>query len=136
MDFSFLFIIYCIMMENEKTLEEEIHLLNIEDLMYILFIVGSFINIQTNEKVRNFKIQGVSLNDEIRDEYLFASFLILIVFIVFAVRNYKNLTKLKKGSNEYNLAEIRLLGSILLVIGQCMIIYYLYHTDTYSSSPI
>lgn len=124
------------MMENEKTLEEEIHLLNIEDLMYILFIVGSFINIQTNEKVRNFKIQGVSLNDEIRDEYLFASFLILIVFIVFAVRNYKNLTKLKKGSNEYNLAEIRLLGSILLVIGQCMIIYYLYHTDTYSSSPI
>lgn len=124
------------MMENEKTLEEEIHLLDIEDLMYILFIVGSFINIQTNEKVRNFKIQGITLNDEIRDEYLLASFLILIVFIVFAVRNYKNLTKLKKGSNEYNLAEIRLLGSILLVIGQCMIIYYLDHTDTYSSSPI
>ncbi|GEM_PF-7099261 len=124
------------MMKDEKTLEDKIDLLDIENLMYILFIVSSLLNIETNEKVKKVYSRGGNPGEEIRNEYIFASLLILVVFIVFLIRNYKNLTNISRESDQYSLAEIRLIGSILLVIGQCMIIYYLYYTDTYSGSPI
>lgn len=124
------------MMKNEKPLKEKLHLLDIEDTMYILFIVSSLLNISTNEEVRKMYVGGSNPNEKIRDKYLVSSYLVLIVFIAFTVRNYNNLTKLPKDSKQYNLAQIRLIGTILLVVGQCIAIYYLYNTDSYSGSPI
>lgn len=124
------------MMKDEKSLQEKVQLINIENLMYFLFIVASLFNILTNEEVRERYVDGSKPNEEIRNRYLVASYIILIVFIVFMIRNYNNLLKLTKGSSQYDLAQIRLIGSILLIIGQCITIYYLYQTNTYSESPI
>lgn len=124
------------MMRNEKSLEDKLHLIDIENLMYILFIIGSIFNILTNEEVREMYINGSKPNEEIRDRYLVSSYLILIVFIVFMIRNYNNLSQATKDTDQYNLAQIRFIGSILLIVGQCIAIYYLYHTDSYNGSPI
>lgn len=124
------------MRENKNVLEDKIHLIDIENLMYTLFIIASLFNILTNEDVKERYVNGEKPNEEIRNRYLVASYIILIVFIVFLIRNYNNLLKLSKGSSQYDLAQIRLIGSVLLIIGQCIAIYYLYQTDTYNGSPI
>jgi hypothetical protein len=51
-------------------------------------------------------------------------------------RNYNNLMKEKTNSKEYHLLEIRYFGSVLLVLGQILVIYYLLNTESYNGSPI
>lgn len=114
-----------------KTLEEKLKLLDLENFMYTFFIIGSLLDIDANEKVRNLYVNGKNPGEDIRREYLFASYLILTVFAIFMERNYYNLNNLSKDSEEYKFAELRLFGSILIVFGQMLIIYYLYNTDVF-----
>lgn len=115
----------------ENIFNDKFKLLNLENLMYILFIIASLIDIFTNEKVRiAFKNQETPGN-ELRERYIIAGFLILIVFIVFMIRNFNNLNKLTKEDEEYPFAEIRFIGSVLIVIGQFMTLYYFINTTNF-----
>ena len=41
-----------------------------------------------------------------------------------------------KTLEEYELAKLRIYGSYFFIIGQLIVIYYLYNTSTFSDSPI
>lgn len=112
-------------------MNEKIKLLNLEIFMYVFFIVASLISIEANNQAKNNIFKGDDINEELRQQYLFSSYLILFVFIVFLKRNYNNLNNLSIDDPEYNFAQIRLLGSILVVLGQILIIYYLLNTTTF-----
>lgn len=115
----------------ENIFNDKFKLLNLENVMYILFITASLIDIDINEKVRiAFKNQETPSN-ELRDSYIIAGFLILIVFLVFMIRNFNNFSKLTKDDEEYPFAEIRFIGSVLIVIGQFMALYYFINTTNF-----
>ena len=112
-------------------MNEKLKILDIEVFMYTFFIVASLIDIEANMQAKYNVQQGKELNEDLRKQYLLASYLILTVFIVFMKRNYYNLENLSIHEKEYMFAEIRLYGSILIVIGQILIIYYLYNTTIF-----
>ena len=115
----------------EKTLEEKIKLLYIEDLMFSLFIIASLIDIIANEQSRTLLSNNKNLNEELRQKYLFASYLILFVFIFFMERNYNNLTMLNEDDEEYYWAKTRFIGSMLIVLGQIYVIYFYTNTTIF-----
>lgn len=112
----------------------KMELLDIEDFCFILFIIASVIDINGNEKARKFLINQKKLNNDLRNQYLLASFLILIVFFIFFLRNLNNLNNLSPSNPEYGYALARYIGSLLIVIGQCLTIFYYSNTTTFSKT--
>lgn len=119
-------------MDNHK--KEKINLFDIEMLMYFLFIIAACIDLYANEQTRNLYQKNQPLNEEIRQEYILANWLIFIVFITFMIRNYYNLQQLSKESIEYQIAQIRLIGSILIVVGEALVLYYFYSSTIFDSN--
>ena len=113
-------------------MNEKLKMLDLENYMFAIFILASLLSIDANEKAKEEYKKENPLNEDFRKEYLLVGFLILSVFIVFLERNYNNLDKLSKKNKEYDFAKIRLYGSILIVLGQLLIIYYLYNTTTFN----
>lgn len=120
----------------EKSIDDKLKLLDIENAMYIFFIASSLICINANEKVRNKYLNNEKIDKSIQSEYLVGAYLALIVFIVFMERNYDNLKYTDKNTKEYDFEEMRLFGSTLIVFGQLIAIYYLYNTDKFNGGPI
>ena len=109
------------------------NLFALEEIMYILFIFASFISINaTNEKKESLYNKNID-KKSIKEQYLLSSYLILIVFITFLIRNYKTLEKTDKNSEEYKYAQTRFIGSLLIVIGQLFVVYYSSNTTTYDN---
>lgn len=108
-------------------------LLDIENFCFILFIIASVIDINANERVRKIYYENENLNNDLRNQYLLASSLILIVFIIFFLRNLNKLEKLRSTEKEYHFAFSRFIGSILLVIGQALAVYYYWNTTIFSN---
>lgn len=106
-------------------------LLNVENTMYFFFILASMIDIKANEKTRCLYIQNLEPKEDIRQQYILANILILIVFIIFMLRNYNNLSQLSKHSQEYKIAKARYIGSVCIVSGQLLVLYYFYHTTNF-----
>lgn len=112
--------------------DEKIKLLNIEFFMYLLFILAAVIDLFANEKTRSLLEENKTPDDQIRQEYITANILIFIVFFVFMLRNYYNLSQLAEESAEYEFAQSRFIGSVLIVIGQLFVLHYFFHTTTFS----
>ncbi len=113
---------------------DKMELLDIEDFCFILFIIASLIDINGNEQARIFLLKNKKLNNDLRNQYLLASFLILIVFFIFYLRNLNNLNKLDGKNQEYIYALTRYIGSLLIVLGQILIIFYYFNTTTFSNT--
>lgn len=114
--------------------DDKYNLLDIENLCFILFIIASVIDINGNEQARKLYQQNKKLNNDLRNQYLLASFLILFVFIVFFLRNLNNLNKLSKDSKEYPYAFMRCIGSLAIVVGQSLTIYYYQNTTNFTTT--
>lgn len=110
---------------------DKIQLLNIEYTMYIFFIIASVIDMDANMKTRQLYTYRDSPDEALRQEYIIANILILIVFIVFLLRNYENLIHLSKEDLEYKTAWLRYMGSVSIVGGQFLVLYYFYHTTNF-----
>ena len=94
------------------------------------------LNYDTNLKLKDLYLNNQSPNENIRDEFLLANYIGLFIFITFLNRNYNTLNDLEEGTEEYELAKLRIYGSYFFIIGQLIVIYYLYNTSTFSDSPI
>lgn len=116
-----------------EDLNEKYKKLDLENYMFSLFIIASLLSISANEKARSNYKKESPLNENLRKEYIFISYLILFVFIVFLERNYNNLNNINEDNEEYEFAKVRLYGSILIVLGQLLIVYYLYNTTTFKN---
>lgn len=76
-------------------------------------------------------MQNLEPKEDLRQQYIYANILILIVFIIFMLRNYNNLSQLSKHSQEYKIAEARYIGIVFIVSGQLLVLYYFFHTANF-----
>lgn len=98
-------------------------------MMYIFFIIASVIDMDANMKTRQLSAYRDSPDETLWQEYIIANILILIVFIVFLLRNYyENLKPLSKEDLEYKTTWQRYMGSVSIVSGQFLVLYYFYRT--------
>lgn len=106
-----------------RTIEEELNRLNFEDWLFIIVIALATTNIFCNQ------LQKKYLESQNKDYLITASTIFIIgliisvfVYLYFVERNY-NLYKESSKENKV-LFKIKLLGSILLVVGILLLIYF------------
>lgn len=120
----------------DKDLKRRLKWIEIENNLYILLILNSLINLDANYKLKNNLLNNKKPNEEIRNEYLLASYILLFIFIMYFIRNSDTLEHLEKGSEEYNLARLRVIGSYLLICAQFITVYYFLNTSNFEDSPL
>ena len=99
--------------------------LYIDEWIWIIFIVLSLLNIFGDELKKDDVRLGSNNNDYLsRRIFTFTVFVSLIVYIYIANRNYRNLKIVVCQGMDTRLHELRLLGSILVVVGVLLFLYF------------
>lgn len=104
---------------NEK--EEMVKRLNFENLIWVIFIVISILDIYGDELIKkeilyNDKISGNKANKL----FLGITSFSILIYIYFLIRNYSDC---KKNNYETHY-EVRLLGSIFVLVGTLCFLYF------------
>lgn len=112
--------------------ENTIKRLNFENFIWVVFIVISSLDIYGDELIK----KGLKENDkscQARADklFLFLTFVSLIIYVYFFMRNYSDYQKYKNKSY-----EVRLFGSILVLVASICFIYFQLTTRTEDSPSI
>lgn len=110
-----------------ETLEETINRLNLEDWIFITFIVVSILNIYANSLLKKEVIENNKKYQEKADQiFLIVIIISIILYSYFFKRNY-NVYK----NTQDNKLIIKVLGSLLILIGAvCLLIFQLSDSTT------
>ncbi|MDY2575603.1 MAG: hypothetical protein SOW55_06530 [Bacilli bacterium] len=112
--------------------DDEINVLDIENILNLIFILASLIEIEGNNTLKKKILNNISPNGNDKQKYLIANILILFVFIAYVSRNYHNVLVLDKNDPEYKPSLSRLIGSIIIVIGEILVINYFLKTTKFN----
>lgn len=118
-----------------ESFERKLNELRIEDFLYVVFIVAIIIDLLANNETKK-ALFGKNYEHNPSKLYIIAGLLVLLVFIFFAIRNYKEMQKQIIGTRTYNLARMRFLGSVLIVIGQLLVVFYLLNVSDIQEGSI
>lgn len=99
-----------------------------EDLAFILLIVSGILDILGNDDLKNYYTNSYGKEDA-RKKFILSSCIILIAFGYFVYRNYKKMKELDPFSEEYKYAYSRFIGSLFLLVGELLILYYFINTS-------
>ena len=119
-----------------ETVEEEIRRLNFEDLLLIVFIILSTLNMfgNQNEKIYVQTKDNVYKNRANRIfEFEFTIIVTLIIYLYFFKRNYDSyngVSEDKKG-----LYRVKVFGSLLLIVGTICLFYFQKKQTSFIGSP-
>lgn len=112
----------------------ELEELNLEKIIWIIFIIPSAINIYGDNIQQLFLIEN-NIEYEKKTQYLF-TFTITISIFLYLYFVYCNYNKFQESIRNHNsLPGIRLLGSIFIVIGVFFILYYQINEETPLGTP-
>ena len=112
--------------------DDEISVLDIENILNLIFILASLIEIEGNNKLKNKILNNIRPDGRNRQKYLISNILMLFVFIAYVSRKYHNVLTLDKNDPEYKPSLSRLLGSIIIVIGEILVINYFLKTTRFN----
>ena len=103
---------------------ELIKRLSFENYIWITFIVVSILDIYGDELIkRSVKENDFKVKIKAENLFLFVGLISIVVYVYFFYRNY---TDYKKHCNKQY--EVRLFGSILLLVGSLCLIYFQLYT--------
>ena len=108
--------------------EKEIKRLNFEDILWVIFIFLSIMNIVSN----NFQKEYVISNEQYYEDRagnisIFVLTILLLVYLYFFIRNY-NMYK-NKGLDATQIDFIKVIGSIFFILGTLCLLYFQVHSD-------
>lgn len=115
-------------MENKN---QEIRRIRFEDLLSLVFIVTSILNIYGDK----LHIDYINTNNQekekiARDIYKLVLIITILIYFYFINRNYNFLQDAKDNNQNTKLPFIRLLGSVFFIIGAILLLYVLNESDT------
>ena len=109
----------------------------IDNLISLLFIVGSLLNIYANGITKEYILSNDPKKEKkANDIYSFVLFLTLFIYFYFAKRNYSFLKKSIENNEDGELEKIRFLGTVLLIIGLSFTIYAQVNDSNDEGEPI
>ena len=113
-----------------ESLDKEIKRIHFEDLISILFIVTSILNIYADNLHINYLLTNNQDKEKAaRDIYLIVIIITIAVYYYFINRNYTFLKEAKDNNQETKLPFIRLLGSIFFMVGILLLLYVLVESN-------
>ncbi len=118
----------------EDSLDSKLNQLKEDDLLYFVFLIAIVIDLYADNQSRK-KLYGKNVQNP-SGLFILAAFLVLFVFVMFAVRNYREMQTFPFGSRDYRLAKMRLFGSLFIVFGQSLVVLYLLKTKSESQGSI
>lgn len=105
------------------SLASKLNQLKADDLLYFIFLVAIVIDIYADDQSRK-ELYGKNVRDP-SALFILAAFLVLFVIVMFAIRNYREMQRFPPGSEDYRLAKTRVIGSLFIVFGQSLVVFYL-----------
>lgn len=118
-------------MNNES--RREYNRLSFENILAIVFIVLNMLNIKANEDVKNSIVTGEELPEETMKIFKLVVSITVLAYIYYVIRNYSfyiNSTNNTNKSNDPRIQYIRLIGSILILIGGLLLMYTVFNDST------
>ena len=112
---------------------QELERLNIEDFIYILFIILSIINILgDNNQKKYLYTNDMSYQNKANNYFTFTIIIVIFIYLYYLSRNY-NLYLL---SDNKELLSIKVLGSTFLLIGTlCLLYFQLNNKENFIGTP-
>lgn len=105
--------------------------LTFENFIWIAFIIISALDIYGDELLkRNIRYHDQKAEKRANKLFTGIAYFSVIIYIYFLLRNYSDYKKYKNKNY-----EIRLLGSIFILIGSICLLYFLKNTTNETDSP-
>lgn len=115
----------------------EIAELNFEKILWGIFIFISALNIYGDNIQQLFLIDHNPSNEEkAKDIFIFTLVISILIYIYFAYRNFNNIKKAKQNNIDITIYNIRFIGSIFIVVGVIMVLYFEVKEETPIGTPI
>lgn len=104
-------------------INEEIKRLNFEDILWVVFIVISFLNIYGDKLQKDYLINNDDkVNKNANNIFIFTIIVSFFIYLYFLNRNYN--FYLKASVEQKRLYEIKLFGSVFLIAGTLCLLYF------------
>lgn len=117
-------------MKNEK-IEE----LVIDEWIWIVFIILSALNISGDELEKKcYMTNDLTKDEQAKKIFTFTVIVSFFIYLYLAKRNYHHVERLRNNHQDSSLAEVRLLGSILIEIGVFLLLYFQLNSSS-SNNP-
>lgn len=116
------------------SIHSEIDRLNFENILWIIFIVLSILNIIGD----NYEKKYVSFNDIYykREANKIFEFTLIVTFFIYLYFLYRNYNSMNNVSDDMRgIYEIKFLGSIFLIIGILCLLYFQEKQTSFVGSP-
>lgn len=105
----------------------EIKRLNFEDILWIIFIGLSILNIVSNKLQKDYVVTNNSYyEDKANNISIFVLSILFLVYLYFFLRNY-NMYNNKDYPTDIDL--IKVMGSLFFIIGTICLLYFQIHSD-------
>lgn len=127
---KYFIIVFFIYINMNNTTQNEYNRLSFENVLSIVFVILNLLNIKANQDVKNSLVSGNALPTETMKIYKLIITITVIGYIYFVLRNYsfyKNSTNNSNKSNNPRIQYIRLIGSILILIGGLLLMYTVFN---------
>lgn len=122
---------------NYSTQDQQLKQLQLENFLSLLFVAAAVINIY-GDKIQQAFVVYKNPNDEkkSRDIFLIALLITFVVYIYFLNRNQKSLKKaIMDCSPDVFAYQVRLFGTVLLIVGILCFIYFNRKVSNIASVP-
>lgn len=116
--------------------ENEIKRLNFEDLLWVIFIILSILNIVSNNNQKEYVVsKNQYYEDRANNISMFVLTVLLFVYLYFFTRNYRMYKN--KMSNATRKDFVKVMGSIFFIIGTLCLLYFQVNSDdNFIGSPL
>lgn len=113
---------------------DDLDRLNFEDKIWLVFTIISILNIKGTFKEKEYLITNSEYSKRISNNiFLFTLIISFFIYLYFLHRNH--LAYIDASSNQKNLYKVKMLGSILLIIGVICLIYFQTNQTSLIDSP-
>ena len=116
--------------------ENEIKRLNFEDLLWVIFIILSILNIVSNNNQKEYVVsKNQYYEDRANNISMFVLTVLLFVYLYFFTRNYRMYKN--KMNNATREDFVKVMGSIFFIIGTLCLLYFQVNSDdNFIGSPL
>ena len=115
-------------------MEEEINRLRFENKIWILFAFLCLLNIRGyDDDINYIKTNNNKYKNESNNIFKFTLICTLFIYLYFFRRNVRFYNK--ANSNQKELYSIKVYGSLLLIVGVILLIYFQVNQDSFEGGP-
>jgi len=116
--------------------ENEIKRLNFENLLWVIFIILSILNIVSNNNQKEYVVsKNQYYEDRANNISMFVLTVLLFVYLYFFTRNYRMYKN--KVNNATREDFVKVMGSIFFIIGTLCLLYFQVNSDdNFIGSPL